>query len=515
MIIVGGGAAGLLLAARCARAGRRVLVLEAGPARSLGDLVSSQLWSRRLKWGGESVLSDPPGSFGHGFAVGWGLGGSALHHYAGWPRLHPSDFRLQTGYGIGLDWPIDYETLRPWYDRVQTEFGLSGDAAKERWRPAGAPYPMPPLPVYAQGRLLAEGFRQLGMRVAPAPLAINSIPYRGRAACVNDGWCDAGCPIGALANPLVLHHADALAHGARIVTDAPVARLRMLSRDRVQGVDYVDASGRPITADADRVILAAGAVQNARLLLDSANDAHPLGLGNGSGLLGHFFQCHAIVTVYALFEQPTEPHMGVNAGSLMCQDGCDRSQEGRPFGSYQWGIGQAIKPNDLLGIANTRADLFGPALHSFMRRAAHHLATMSAVCEGFARAGNRIVLDARRDRHGRRLARIERSWSDGELQLQAHVQREGLAVARAAGARESWAGMVATAHALGGTIMGRDPATSVTDSFGRMHEIENLYVAGGGLFPAIGAASPTFTLYALAERTADHLLGTSDRLTRP
>ena len=97
--IVGAGAAGLLFAARCAQAGHRVVVLESGPHWSLDDLRSSQIWARRLKWGGAPVLPGGDTPFGHAFGVGWGVGGSALHHYAGWPRLHPEDFRLRAQFG--------------------------------------------------------------------------------------------------------------------------------------------------------------------------------------------------------------------------------------------------------------------------------------------------------------------------------------------------------------------------------------------------------------------------------
>src|SRR5207237_7935982 len=112
---------------------------------------------------------------------------------------------LASDHGVGLDWPFGYDTLRPHYDRIQAEMGISGDAAAEVWRPPGAPYPMPPLKWFAQGRILKAGFEKVGMRVSPAPMAVNAVEYEGRASCQYDGWCDAGCPIGALANPLAVH----------------------------------------------------------------------------------------------------------------------------------------------------------------------------------------------------------------------------------------------------------------------------------------------------------------------
>jgi choline dehydrogenase-like flavoprotein len=108
-----------------------------------------------------------------------------------WPRLHPEDFEMHSRFGKGLDWPIRYAELAPWYDRVQDDVGVSGDAQAEVWRPAGRPYPLPPVRAYAQGRVIARGFEKLGRKVAPLPMAVTSKEYKGRAACLWDGWCDA------------------------------------------------------------------------------------------------------------------------------------------------------------------------------------------------------------------------------------------------------------------------------------------------------------------------------------
>lgn len=506
-VVVGAGAAGSLLAARLAASGRRVVILEGGPGWRLEDLASSQVWARRLKWGGAPVEHAGTAAFGHNMATGWGTGGSALHHYAGWPRLHPEDFTAYSLYGQGRDWPIEYDTLRPWYDRVQAECGVSGDAALEVWRPPGDPYPMPPMPVYRQGELLAAGFRKLGMEVAPAPLAINSIAYRGRAACVNDGWCDAGCPIGALVNPLVLHLPAARRAGAQLRPRAAVTGIELDRRGHARGVHWRDAAGEAHRVLAPLVVLAAGPVQNARLLLASAQTAAAGGVGNGSAQVGRGFVCHNVVAVFGLFEEPTENHLGVTAGSLISQSGYRKNARPGAFGSYQWGIGPALKPNDLLGIALSRAELFGTRLEAFMRTATRQLATMSALCETQPTDGNRIELGAARDTYGMPLARIVRDSEPQGLALAGHAAREGLRVLEAAGAHERWRGAIATSHPLGGTIMGDDPARSVTDTFGRVHDVPGLVIAGGGLFPSAGGGSPTFTILALAERAAAELIG--------
>ena len=200
--IVGSGASGTLLAAKLAENGKKVIVLEGGPERRAGDLYSSQIWARRIKWFGPAAETGGADPIAVNFGSGWGTGGAALHHYAVWLRHHVDDFDTKSRFGQGLDWPISYEDLRPFYDQIQNEVGISGDAEAEVWRPPGEPYPMPARRVFRQATLVAEGFSKLGLRTSPLPMAINSIQYKGRPACLYDGWCDAGCPILALANPL-------------------------------------------------------------------------------------------------------------------------------------------------------------------------------------------------------------------------------------------------------------------------------------------------------------------------
>jgi len=506
VVIVGAGAAGSLLAAKLAQAGKRVVVLDAGPAWKSNDLVSSQIWARRLKWGGAAVRSGGKHPIGYNMASGWGFGGAALHHYAGWPRLHPDDLRLQSLYGRGRDWPISYDDLRPYYDRIQEEVGLSGDAVAEIWRPAGQPYPLPPLPVFKQGELLARGFHALGMKTAPYPAAILSAPYKGRSACVYDGWCDAGCPIMALANPLAIYIPQAQAAGARFLPHSTVARVLVDKRNRATGVEYYDRKGVRKKLQAPIVILAAAAIQNSRILLNSHSAKQPGGIANASGLVGKSVMAHALAQLYGMFDEETDCHLGVSGAQLTCQDGYAKQQQGRPFGSTTWAIANAVKPNDLLGIANTRPDIMGSALHAFIKRGAQHLAILGALCESVPDDANRVDLTAEKDRYGLALPRVTHTLSDEAMALWAHTIEMGKSIYKAAGSQEYWSAPPVFAHIAGGTVMGHDASKSVTDSYGRCHDVDNLLVAGASLFPSAGAVNPTYTIHALSLRTAEMLI---------
>ncbi len=507
-VIVGAGAAGSLYAAILAKAGKSVIMLDAGPGWILGDLASSQIWARRLKWGGAPVeFRGNHHGFGHNLNTGWGLGGAALHHYATWPRMHVEAFATRKLYERGQDWPIGYDDLRPFYDRIQADVGISGDAQAEIWRPEGAPYPLPPMKRFAQGRLLAAGFEKLGHPTAPLPVGIVSQDYKGRPACQNDGWCDAGCPIGSLANPLATYQAEAAAAGADIRANATVKRILPASKNRAAGVVFTDAKQQERRLEAGTVILATSAIQNPRLMLASACPEWPNGAGNAADQVGRNFMLDSLALVYGLFDAETEPHMGVSAGQVTnrVRYAGDRPP-GTPFGSYQWQVAPSMKPSDIFGMAISRADLFGSELSAFVTRASHHIASMVAMIGALPDPTNRVVLSDKRDHFGVPLARVEHKVDDATMTLWSHCKDEGVAVMKAAGATESWTGPYNAGHLIGGTLMGDDPATSVTDSFGRVHGIDNLVLAGSGLFPTSGGISPTYTLLAVAMRSVGVLL---------
>ena len=515
-VIVGAGAAGTLLAAKLAQGGKRVVVLEAGPPWQLRDLYSSEIWARRLKWAAAPVPSTGSDPISVGYNVGGGFGGSALHHYAAWWRLHPEDFKERSLFGVSQDWPITYDDLRPYYDQVQAEVGISGDAEAETTRPPGDPYPMPPLAAFGQNRVLARGADALGIGHFPLPVAINSVPYKGRNACLLDGWCDAGCPIGALANPLVINMGAALQAGAEFRPHARVAKVLTDPKrgGLASGVTYKDRSGADHYQPAGVVILASFAVETPRILLSSATGNAPAGLANSSGAVGQYLTSHISPATFGLFEEDTEPYRGVVAGSFASQDSYDK-QNGDYFGSYTLIGASSFKPNDIMGLANTRPDLFGAALDAFLRQAANHIAITAAIGEAQPQAQNQVTLSSQTDAFGLSLAQVTHAFSENDRRLAAAAASEGLAILKAAGATQTWQGQPATVHMVGGAIMGSDPAASVTNGYGQTHDVANLFVAGTPLFPTVGGVNPTFTVYALASRTAEYLLGAWEAIARP
>ena len=509
VVIVGAGASGSVYAAVLAKAGKKVVLLESGPDWQLSDLISSDIWGRRVKPAGAPFIYEGKNPYGYAYQAGWGVGGAALHYFANFPRLLPNDFKVKSEHGRGLDWPINYTDVAPYYDRVARDVGISGDAkAEEIWRPAGEPYPMPPMKTFRHGEIWLKGFEAAGIRMVPAAVAMNSTEYKGRPACIYDGWCHVGCPIGALANPLVTYLADARKAGAEVRARATVTRvLTNAQGTKVTGVEYYDAQKQRQVQEAGVVVLAAWAAQNPRLMMNSATDKHPNGLANGSSLLGKYMMAHFSSGTVAMFDEDVENHMGTVGVQYMSYERYGKTSQKGAFGSTFITCGSALKTSDLAGFANARLDLFGPELHAFMLRAKLGLTRIGAFGEELPNIENRIELASDKDEFGMPLAKIIHTFDQDAVALWNANFEEGLKVARATSAKESWSarGNMPTIHLFGGTIMGTEASNSVTNSYGQCHELPNLYVAGPGIFPTEGASNPTYTIFALSLRGAEQL----------
>ena len=511
VVVVGAGASGSVYAAVLAKTGKKVVVLEQGPDWQLSDLISSDFWGRRIKTAGAPFLLEGRNPVGYSYQSGWGVGGAALHYFANFPRLLPNDFKVKSEHNRGLDWPIDYKDVAPYFDKVARDVGVSGDAkAEEIWRPAGPAYPMPPMKTFRNGDIWLKGFEAAGIRMVPAAVGMNSTEYKGRPACIYDGWCHVGCPTGALSNPLVTYLADARKAGAEVRAWSTATRVLTNAKGtRVTGVEYYDAKKEKQFQPASAVVLAAWSAQNPRILLNSANGAHPKGLANRSGLVGKYMMTHFASGTWAIFDENVQNHMGTTGAQYMSYDRYGKTSHKGAFGSSFIVAGSALKTSDLGGFANARLDLFGADLHAFMKRAARGLTRINAFGEEMPNVENRVELAGDKDEFGMPLGRIVHNYDQDVTAVWNANFEEGLKIANAAGAKEAWSGRgaIPTIHLMGGTIMGTGAGNSVVNSYGQAHEIANLFVAGPGIFPTSGASNPTYSILALSLRGAEQLAG--------
>jgi len=566
-IILGSGAGGSVAAWALATAGFDVLILEKGrnllPGLGTAGPIGSLFGNDEVKAGrffeNQDIVLEPrtartqseaeqgvARSFvGDVNTLPTVVGGGTIHWDAKTPRFWRQDFKGRSLYGPVpdanvADWPLTYDDLAPFYDEIEQRLGVQGDltqmpAATLAQAPRSGPFPMPPNPPMYGGSLLAEGARRLGYTAYPFPMAVNSTAYDGRPRCNSCGFCSGyGCPINARGGAAVsfLHHA--LLAGAHLTARAFVYQVNV-KRSRVTGVSYLDESGRQRGAQADVVILAPSAIETARLLLLSADADHPAGLGNRSGQLGRNLMFHFFTIAGGVFNADVHAWRGPST-TFTIDDFVGpvanpaAAAAGLPY--LKGGICEVGGSFLLLGEAETYAAIpnsWGKQHKDLMRAGLvrRHVAGLSMVGEDLPQLANRVDLDPDlRDVYGFPVPRITHSAHRFELAASAYFGPQLGAVCQAApGALTSFvlpvatlteatgpggpfAGIASTAHIMGTARMGDDPDTSVVDAFGRVHELDNLYVADGSVFVSAGGFNPTLTIMALSLRMARHLAGT-------
>ena len=502
-VVIGTGAGGGPLLMRLARAGLKVVALEAGrfwdPAH---DFATDEVAQAKLFWTDERLSAGAdPVPFGNNNS-GVGVGGSTLHYTAYTPRPQPDDFRLASEFGVGRDWPLSHADLEPYFDELETLLGVSGPSPYPWGPPRRRGYALPPLPLNAPARLMARAGEKLGLRTAPAPNAALSAPYfqpgvGWRPACTNRGFCQAGCSVGAKASVDVIFVPPALAAGAELRTECFATRLERDGNGAVSGVVYRDADGRERCQRSRHVFLCAGAVETPRLLL--MND----GLANGSGQVGRNFMAHTGLQLWARFDEPTFPWRGI-PGGLISED-THRPADADFAGGYLLQSIGVMPVTYATQLARARADLRGGDLGRALRDYPH-VAGINILGECLPSPDNFLELADEPDARGLPKPRVHFTAGPNEHRLTAHADRTMRALWDAAGAREPWA-FGRFAHTLGTCRMGADPADSVVDADGRVWDVPGLFVCDNSTFPSALAVNPALTQMALSLRTADRFLG--------
>lgn len=500
--IVGVGAAGGVLLQRLARAGFSVVGLEAGPFWDTErDWVSDEKGAHELYWteprvtGGEHPLALGANNSGRG------VGGGSVHWAAFTPRLHPSDFRVRSLDGVAADWPIAYEELQPYYELLEREMPVAGPAYFPWGHPHG--YPYGPHPMGAVGNVLVKGCTRLGIRVSiGGPVAILSGSRGDRPHCIYRGFCIQGCKVGAKASTLVTHVPDAIACGGEIRDHSMAARVELGKDGRVTGVTYFDRAGKEEFQKARAVIVSGYAIETPRLLLNSACPAFPQGLANSSGTLGRYLMAQAGNVVLGRFDELIRLYKAPPAHAMT-----EEFYETDPRNDFVRGF--AIQTVGPLPISFAKQMMMAKGAWGWgMRRVMmdyNHWASIAVLGELLPWEDNRVELAEEKDAHGLRVAKVTFGLKDNDRKLTTHATRVVMNVMAAAGATEV-VQETRFAHLVGAARMGSDPRTSVVDRFGRAHEVPNLFVCDGSVFPTQGSANPGLTIQALAARTADYLI---------
>lgn len=500
-VVVGVGSAGGVLLQRLAKAGFKVVGLEAGPFWDTErDWVSDEAGSRKLYWNDLRITGGhDPLTLGENNS-GKGVGGGSVHWAAFTPRFHPSDFRVYSEDGLGANWPISYQDLKPYYELLEREIPVAGPAFYPWGDPHG--YPFGPHPLGGVGNVLVDGCTKLGIRVsAGGPVAILSGSRGDRPHCIYRGFCIQGCKVGAKASTLITHVPEAIKYGAEIRDLSMASRISLRTKREVDGVFYFDEHGREHFQRARAVIVSGYAIETPRLLLNSAAPGHEAGLANSSGLVGKYLMAQGGNVILGRFANLIRMYKAPPAHALT-----------EEFYETDWRRGFArgfgIQTVGPLPIAFAKQMMSARSAWGWgLRRVMmdyNHYAALGFLGEILPWEDNRVELAEERDRFGLPVAKVTFSLHDNDKKLIDFGVSTTMDVMRAAGAEEVFQES-RYAHLVGACRMGSDPATSVTDKFGRTWDVPNLFVCDGSLMPTQGSANPGLTIQCLAARTADYL----------
>ena len=549
VVLVGLGAMGSVVASILARAGLRVVALEAGPWRKGQDYVPDELGSAFYCRGrmGPKFLSETPrwrrnrgestreATFSLGRMMN-GVGGSVVHWGGALRRCHPHHFEYLThvresfgekalpeGHTLA-DWPVTYEDLEPYYTAVEYLVGVAGDGDANPFVPRAKPYPLPPLRSSRTSEVFKRSAEKMGLHPYPTPVAVNSEPYNGYPATAYCAWMAGFGPFrDDRWHPSLTSVPEALATGnLDLRTHCRVVRVLAGGDGRASGVEYVDAGGEVRVQEARTVILCSYTFENVRLLLLSGDERHPDGLGNNMGQVGKHFMTKMWADVYGFFPDVVfNRHTGPAAQMWGLDDfiAADFDSASRGF------VGGATPnvENQQLPIQISREGL-PPDVPRWGKGYKDHLRRWQHVCpirlqpESLSYHTDFLDLDPRhRDRSGLGLPviRITCDLRENERRLSEWMETRAEEILHVMGAKKTWRGPrfrgVCSSHDLGGCRMGKDPATSVVDPDLRVHDTPGLYVFGGAVFPTCPGVNPTLTMWALCCRAAEQLV---ERLRR-
>ncbi len=495
MVVVGCGAGGGVLTQRLARAGYRVVAFDAGPFWDPDtDWVSDEAGSHHIYWTDPRVIGGTdPVPLGNNNS-GRGVGGSMVHFAGYTPRLHPSDFRTRSTDGVGVDWPISYDDLEPYYRAIEEELPVAG----QHW-PWGKPhgYPHSPHPLGVDGELFVAGCTKLGIDVRVGPVAITNGRFGNRPHCIYRGFCLQGCKVNAKASPLITHVPDALAHGAEIRAEAMVTRIVIGPDGRATGVEFVQG-GRTRFQRARAVAVAGYSIETPRLLLNSACPQFPDGLCNDEGLVGRCVMVQGAVQVGGRFDHEVRMYKTPPPGAST-----EAFYETDPRNDFARGFSvQTVAPLPIAWAEHVAAEgHWGHVLREYMKDYVHW-AVLGVLCEFLPLAHNRVVLADDTDRFGLPVAKFLYSQCDNDRKLMQAGKQKMEEILGAAGADDTVA-IERYAHLVGGCRMGSDHRTGVVDAELRTFAVPNMFITDGSVLPTQGAANPALTIMALTARAAD------------
>jgi choline dehydrogenase-like flavoprotein len=446
------------------------------------------------------------------------VGGGTIH-WAGWfPRPLPCDFQMRSLHGDVegaslADWPIGYDDLEPYFTKVEWEFGCSGlEGANKFEAPRSQGFPTPPLAPTAFAVRFYDACARMGLNAFPLPMALVTEPHKGRDTHNHTGfWNQYGDPTTMKSTTLTSFVPEALATGNfELRPDCYVREVTLGPDGKANGVIYVDGDGNEVHQEAGVVILCQGAIETARLLLLSQSDRFPEGLANSSGLVGRNATFHEFVFSVGLFDKETEPLYGYS-GAFVSGATFEFYETDESRGHIGGGVVAASQTAQPINWMLPGRPAWGSALKDADRDYFNHAMVLGLCLQDLPQHDNRVDLDPTvRDAWGLPVARIthkphanDLAMSRWQVEKNAEILREAGATATLPVNLERCTGN--TCHQHGTARMGTDPSQSVVDAWCATHDVDNLYVLDGSVFPTSTGVNPTLTIMANAWRCSEHI----------
>ncbi len=509
VIIIGTGAGGGTLAYALAPSGKRILLLERGdyvPREK--ENWSSQAVNLEARYNTKEVWRDKKGALLHPH-TNYFVGGNTKFYGAALFRLRKEDFgELKHHGGISPAWPISYEGLEPYYTRAEALYQVHGERGVDPTEPpASAPYPHPPVSHEPRIEQLHEDFKGWGLSPFHTPLGVMLDEHEPRKSlCIRCNTCDGfPCLVQAKADAQVCAVDPALGHwNVELATRSYVSRLETSPSGReVTGV-VVERGDRIERYTADIVVVAAGAINSAALLLRSANERHPKGLANRSDVVGRHYMGHtnSVQIALSLCPNPTVFQKTLSVNDFY-------------FGTNEWTYPMGhISFVGKLDLHALRAGAPAMAPGWTLEMMAKHSLDFWLTSEDLPDPDNRVTLD----RDGGIVLSYTPNNLEGHERLQAKLRQlmkrqkcaaHGSECHKGIFARNFFVGdripLAGVAHQNGTVRFGHDPATSALDPNCKAHDLDNLYVVDASFFPSSAAVNPALTVMANALRIGDHL----------
>lgn len=558
VVIVGSGAGGGMAAKVLTEAGAKVAVLEAGPNFNSETDGNMFTWSYDSPRRGAGSREKPFGEFDACYG-GWYLEGEPYTTAPGtqfnwwrarmlggrtnhWGRISlrfgPLDFKRKSLDGLGDDWPISYDDIKPYYDRVDKFVGIFGTKEGIYNEPDGIFMP-PPKP-RGYELLVKKACDEIGVPIIPSRLSIITQPLNGRAPCHYCGQCGRSCATHSnFSSPSVLFPPAHATGNLDLITGAMAREVVANSEGKCVGLSYINTlTGEEYFIKGKVVILAASACESARLLLNSKSPAHPNGLANSSDVVGRYLTDSTGASAGALIPALVDglPHNEDGVGGMHLYVPWwlnDKKLEfprgyhieiwgGRGMPGYGFG-GGIQNQNNYLGIIDESprekgGGGYGLTLKNDYRKLYGAVVGFSGRGEAIAMRDNRCEIDPNVvDKYGIPVLRFNYTWTEHEVNQARHMQDTFEEIIDAMGGISLWGkpgadrqyGLTKPGeiiHELGVTRMGNDPKNSVLNKYCQAHDVKNLFVADGGPFVSQADKNPTWTILALSWRTSDYII---------